>query len=137
MVSGPTYRSVLKVNLVSKNHKWEVFWIPGACLDKKLVPPTVQCFKCVWLGDIEHQYTAIGTTIECNSQTLKSLLSCSIPDLHKGRNHLLSLLQEANLHCSNATVRSFSPTVYHYHHQHHHLEPLHETDCVQHKQKSL
>ena len=78
-----TYCSVFEINFVSKDHKWEVFWIPGAGLDEELISPTVQSLECVWLSDVKHQDTTVRTPVECHTQTLETFLASSVPDLSK------------------------------------------------------
>jgi len=80
-VGGHTYRSVLEVNLVTNDNEWKVLRISWTCLDEKLVPPAVKCLECVWHGDIKDKYTAVCTSVECNTQALEALLTCSVPNL--------------------------------------------------------
>ena len=74
---------LLHINLVSKNDKGEVVGVPGARLDQKLVPPAVEGLKALDVVHIEHQYTAIGTTVECHTEGLEALLTSSVPNLSK------------------------------------------------------
>jgi len=67
VISRPTYGSVVQVNLVANHDKWEIFWIAGTGLYKELISPAVQCLECVWHGHVEHQYAAIGTSVEGDS----------------------------------------------------------------------
>lgn len=80
-----TYCSVLKINFISKNNKWKIFWIPRRCLYQELISPTIQRLECVRSRNIKNQYAAVGTSVKCHPQGLKSFLSCSVPNLKHTR----------------------------------------------------
>lgn len=85
-LSTNTNLSVLQVNLVAEHHEGEVFRISRAGLDQELIPPAVECLEGVGCSHIEHQHTAVGSTIERNTQRLEPLLTSRVPDLdHHGQ----------------------------------------------------
>lgn len=62
-----THLSVLQVNLIAQNHKWEVLWISRAGLDQEFIPPAVQSLEGVWCRNIKHQDAAVSSTIESHT----------------------------------------------------------------------
>mmetsp|Transcript_45379 Transcript_45379/g.52199 ORF Transcript_45379/g.52199 Transcript_45379/m.52199 type:complete len:234 (-) Transcript_45379:88-789(-) len=69
------------IALVTQNNEREVFGILGLSLSQELFSPAFQILKGLAVGDVVNQDTAIGATVESNTQTLESFLAGSIPDL--------------------------------------------------------
>lgn len=51
-------------------------------LGEELIMPGVECIERSFSIDIVDQHTAICTSVERHTETLKPLLSCRVPDLH-------------------------------------------------------
>lgn len=66
-----------------KAHEWKVFRVHRACLDQEFVPPAIKCVETLAIRDIETQNTAVGATVEGDSQRLEAFLSGGIPQLHR------------------------------------------------------
>jgi len=75
------YCSVTEVNLVADDNKRKVLGVSRASLNEKFISPALKCLECVWNGDIIDKNAAVGTTVECNTQTLEPFLSSCVPDL--------------------------------------------------------
>ena len=72
---------LLHIDLVAQHDKWEVLRIPGAGLDKELVPPTVQGLERLGAVDVVNEDTAVRTAVERDTEGLESFLSGSVPQL--------------------------------------------------------
>lgn len=59
---------LVHIDLVSEHHEREVVWIVWACLDKEFVSPALKCLERFGRVDVEDEYTAIGTAIECHTK---------------------------------------------------------------------
>lgn len=65
----------------NNTYEWESLWVSWACLDQKLIPPAVESLKTLGVVHIVDQDTAVGSTVEGDSQRLEPFLACSIPNL--------------------------------------------------------
>lgn len=72
---------LLHINLVSQYYEWEVLGITRAGLNQEFVSPAVQGLKRLGAIDIVYEDTAVGTSVESDSQGLESFLSGSVPQL--------------------------------------------------------
>lgn len=62
-------------------HEWEALGIHRTGLDQEFVSPAVESVETLGVVDVVDEHTAVGTTIESNTERLESLLSSSIPEL--------------------------------------------------------
>jgi hypothetical protein len=62
-------------------YKREALRIHGAGLDQELVSPAVEGVETLGVVYIVDEHTAVGTTIESNTERLESLLTSGIPEL--------------------------------------------------------
>jgi hypothetical protein len=76
------YRSIVQVDFVAKDNEWKVFWVSGRSLDEEFVSPAVEGFEGGGHCDVETEYAAVCASIKRHAQTLKALLTGSVPDLH-------------------------------------------------------
>jgi hypothetical protein len=59
---------------------WQALGAAFGVLHKLVAPPS-QTIEALDIANIVHKNTSIGTTIECTTKALISLLACSVPDL--------------------------------------------------------
>ena len=78
----PTHHSVFQIDLVANHNKGKVLRVPGTSLYKELISPTVERLECVGHGDVEHEHTAVGATVEGHAERLEALLPCRVPNLN-------------------------------------------------------
>ena len=50
-------------------------------MDQEFVSPAIEGIETLGVVDIVDEHTAVGTTIESNTERLESLLTSSIPEL--------------------------------------------------------
>ena len=72
---------LLHIDLVAQHDEGEVLGVPGAGLDEKLVPPTVQGLERLGAVDVVNEDAAVCTAVERDTEGLESLLTGSIPQL--------------------------------------------------------
>ena len=65
----------------NSTHKRKVFRISWASLYQELVSPAIQGIEALRIIDIVHEYAAVGSSIERDTQRLESFLTCCVPEL--------------------------------------------------------
>lgn len=78
-----SYRSIFQIDLIAEHNKWKMIGITWTGLNEEFIAPWIQILECIRCGHIEHENTTVSATIKCNAQRLKTLLTGSIPDLHR------------------------------------------------------
>ena len=76
----------LHINLVSKQHEWESFWIVWLSIIDEALSPLVNILKTRRVSKVEGQSTAISASVESEAQRLELFLPGSVPNLK--RHHL-------------------------------------------------
>ena len=84
MISDPAYHplTLLHVDLIAEDHKREALGILWACLNQELIAPTVKGIEALRVVDVVYQDTAVGATIEGDSQRLEAFLAGGVPQLY-------------------------------------------------------
>lgn len=72
---------VAQVSLVSQHDEGEAGWVLRFGLDQKLLPPALQGRETGSGCDIEHQYAAVGSSVERSAQRLEPLRPRCVPHL--------------------------------------------------------
>lgn len=73
---------VLEIDLVADDDEGEVVGVMRGSLDEELVSPAVEVLEGLGDVDVEDEDAAVSATVEGNTETLETLLTGSIPDLH-------------------------------------------------------
>ena len=71
--------TLLHINLIAQHDEGEVLRVPGAGLDKELIPPTVQGLERLGAVDVVNEDTAVRAAVERDSERLESFLTSSVP----------------------------------------------------------
>lgn len=71
--------AVFHIYLVSKDNEREIVRIFRCCVYEELVSPRINGIEGFSIVDVVNQDAAISATVECNSKTLESFLTSSIP----------------------------------------------------------
>jgi len=76
---------LLHIDLVAQYDEGEVLGVPGAGLNEELVPPTVQGLERLGAVDVVNEDAAVCAAVERDTEGLESLLTSSIPQLHRNQ----------------------------------------------------
>jgi hypothetical protein len=72
---------LLDVNLIPEDDEREVFGVLRVGLDEELVPPRIEGLKGFGRVDVVDEDTAVGSTIERDTEGLEAFLTGGIPEL--------------------------------------------------------
>ena len=83
-----THRPVVHVDLVAEQNEGEVLGVARTRLDEEFVAPAVECLEGGGRRDVIDEHTAVGATVERDSEALKPFLARRVPDLAPQRSDI-------------------------------------------------